>query len=119
MKDCTHTCKYAAMVAEKYGKTFSPETCDLFKDDGCPDFFEVTIDNARVVAYRKICGDQLEPGDMYIAKRNTGWQLAKCLKVYFEENYVMPDPPLSIYPYDCYECRKVLMIIDEGSVKGE
>ena len=107
-------CKYADMVATKYGRIFVPETCDLFADDGCPDFFEVAINGARVIAYREIRGDKLKPGDMYIAKRNTGWHLAKCLKVYTDFGYVMPDPPASIYTYDCHECYKVLKVLYES-----
>lgn len=72
-----------------------------------PDTFSVTIGRKQIVAYRNIRGDQLAPGDLYIAKRNTGWHLAKCLYVNREDGWVMPDPPASIYSYDCHECAKV------------
>lgn len=69
--------------------------------------FEVIIGNQRITAYANIRGDQLAPGDLYIAKRNTGWHLAKCLYVNHEDGWVMPDPPASIYSYNCRECAKV------------
>lgn len=74
--------------------------------------FEVVIGNQRIVAYSDVRGDQLAPGDMYIAKRNTGWHLAKCLYVNHDAGWVMPDPPASIYSYDCHECAKVKSITD-------
>ena len=69
--------------------------------------FEVRITDLIITAYKNIRGDKLKPGDMYIAKRNTGWQLGKCYKVYLEDNYVMSDPPGKLYSYDCHECCKV------------
>ena len=71
------------------------------------DTFEITIDRKRIVAYCDIRGDQLSPGDLYVAKRNTGWHLAKCKYVDRNGGWVMPEPPLSIYSYDCHECAKV------------
>lgn len=71
--------------------------------------FEVDIGDLHVVAYRNIRGDQLVPGDMYIARRNTGWHLAKCKYVH-EDGWVVPDPPCSIYSYDCHECAKVVSV---------
>jgi hypothetical protein len=109
---CTR-CAYAAMVARKYGKTLRPLTCDLFEDDGCPHLFEVSIDNRRVFACRDVRGDRLEPGDLYIAKRNTGWKLGKCLKVDHENKWVMSDPPCKLYSYDCHECHKVLYVEED------
>ena len=78
--------------------------------------FEIIIGNQRITAYANIRGDQLAPGDLYIAKRNTGWYLAKCLYVNHQDGWVMPDPPASIYSYDCHECAKVKSIaeIKEG-----
>lgn len=74
--------------------------------------FEVDIGDLHVVAYRDVRGDRLEPGDMYIAKRNTGWHLAKCKYVNHKDGWVMPDPPCSIYSYDCHECCKVLRVVE-------
>lgn len=34
--------------------------------------FEVIIGNQRITAYANIRGDQLAPGDLYAARRNTG-----------------------------------------------
>lgn len=74
------------------------------------DTFEVVIGNKRVIAYSHIYGDELKVGDMYIGKRNTGWQLAKCGKV--TQGWVASDPFGQIYSYDCCECRKVKEIIE-------
>lgn len=71
------------------------------------DTFEVRITDLVITAYTNIRGDQLKPGDMYIAKRNTGWQLGKCRLVNLEGNWVMSDPPGKLYSYDCQECFKV------------
>ena len=106
-------CIYGIMVKNKYGKIFTPGTCDLFRDDMCPDLFSVKIDGHFVVAYREKNGDKLKPGDLYIAKRNTGWQIGKCLKVNLEDGYVMSDPPCEVYSYDLHECYKVYSIKEE------
>lgn len=73
------------------------------------DTFEVRIGDMVITAYANIRGDELVRGDMYIAKRNTGWQLGKCCRVYLEPgaNYVMSDPPGKLYSYNCNECYKV------------
>lgn len=74
--------------------------------------FEVIIGDKRIIAYNNIRGHDLVPGDMYIAKRNTGWHLGKCKYVNHEDAWVMPDPPASMYSYDCCECHKVKEIIN-------
>lgn len=117
------SCVYGIMVATnpKYGMIFTPETCDMFESDGCPDLFEVEINGSRIIAYREILGDQLKPGDFYIAKRNTGWQLGKCYKVNLDDGWVMSDPPCKLYSYNCNECHKVLQILScdlEGGNNG-
>lgn len=78
--------------------------------------FETTIDGKKVIAYNNIDGSLLNPGDMYIAKRNTGWQLAKCLYVDLVHSWVASDPFGQIYSYDCCECRKVKEIL-EGEIQ--
>lgn len=78
--------------------------------------FEVTIEGKRIIAYNNIDGSSLKPGDMYIAKRNTGWQLAKCLHVNLVSGWVASDPIGKIYSYDCCECRKVKEIL-EGEIQ--
>lgn len=76
--------------------------------------FQVEIDGKTIVAYENIRGEQLKKGDLYIAKRNTGWQLGKCGRVMLgpNEKWVESDPPCAIYSYDCWECRKVKEILD-------
>ena len=104
------SCNYGKMILQKYDREFTPMICDLCEDDGCPDFFKVVIDEKIIIAHREIRGDKLVPGDLYIAKRNTGWQIGKCLKVNLESGWVMSDPPMEIYSYDCHECHKILFI---------
>lgn len=46
-------------------------------------------------------------GDLYFAKRNTGWKLLECKEYNKEENLVFPLNPLE-YVFDSWECYKVL-----------
>lgn len=69
--------------------------------------FDVVIDNMHITAYKNVHGHDLEPGDMYIAKRNTGWRLGKCRLVDHKNGWVVADPPLTLYSYNCNECYKV------------
>lgn len=61
----------------------------------------------------------IAPGDMYLAGRNTGIHLLKCHSVkmrscgcetpnMFCVDWVYADPPESAYPYDGYECVKII-----------
>lgn len=43
-------------------------------------------------------------GDLYMAKRNTGWHLFECNKT----DGISVYPKGIGYPYDCYECFKVI-----------
>ena len=70
--------------------------------------FTVELDGKKVVAYSNIDGSFLKEGMLYIGKRNTGWQLGKCLLV--QDGYVMSDPPGKLYSYNTYECRVVKSI---------
>ena len=73
--------------------------------------FEVTIGEKHITAYSDIRGWDLKPGDMYIAKRNTGWQLGKCTRVRTEPGTMFVEGESEtirfMYPYDCGECYKV------------
>jgi hypothetical protein len=46
----------------------------------------------------------IKPGQMYMAKRNTGWHLLTCAKVH-HLNYIISKE--MHYPYDTWECFKV------------
>lgn len=52
--------------------------------------------------------DQLQPGDLYIARRNTGWHLLTCHNDDTDNNWVVPQEPA--YVYDRHECRRVRSI---------
>lgn len=41
MNACVGKCKYAKMVERKHGKVLTPETCDLYRDNMCPEQNEV------------------------------------------------------------------------------
>lgn len=48
---------------------------------------------------------EIVSGDLYIAKRNTGWKLLTCKEV--KNDIVFPVE--SAYPYNYHECVKVVM----------
>lgn len=54
----------------------------------------------------------IEPGDIYIGRRNTGWHLGVCSEVLHGDVYSMDGPVLNmIYPYKTCECHKVKAIL--------
>lgn len=72
----------------------------------------VDIDGMHIEAYRKVTGADLQPGDLYIAKRSVGWRLLKCGRVLRDPGtyWVESDPAMYGYSYNLYECRKVKSI---------
>ena len=42
MSDVCMSCNYAEMVAQKYGKTLTPDTCDIHADKWCPELDDDT-----------------------------------------------------------------------------
>lgn len=51
----------------------------------------------------------INPGDLYMAKRNRPWQLLTCAKVH-EDGFVIPVE--IAYCFDLHECFRV--VIEEG-----
>lgn len=51
-------------------------------------------------------GIYIEPGDTYLAKRNTEWKLLTCKEHKKEDGYIIPVE--SEYPYDTHECFRVV-----------
>lgn len=49
----------------------------------------------------------LKPGDLYMAKRNTGWKLLTCRKYNKDTRVVFPTDTMA-YVYNDDECFKVL-----------
>ena len=49
----------------------------------------------------------LKPGDLYVGKRNTGWNLGICGDI--RDGYI-EEQNIRIYSYDICECKKVLSI---------
>ena len=67
-------------------------------------------------------GDDLKPGDLFIGKRNTGWELGVCSYVETVGKYVISSDEniyglAQIYPYDCWECKKVIEIWSDDLTK--
>lgn len=53
-------------------------------------------------------GKFIEAGDIYLAKRNGDWKMLTCLKHEADKGYIVPKE--SAYPFDTFECWKVLDI---------
>lgn len=49
----------------------------------------------------------LRPGDLYVGKRNTGWNLGICGEIH--DGYIQ-EQNVRIYSYNIEECRKVLKV---------
>ena len=85
-------------------------------DNGIPAF--VMPDNfyslvGVVIDINFNCHD-LKSGDLYVGKRNGGWELGVCYKVNHYRNYIMCDansPFGMIYSYNINECYKVVGIV--------
>lgn len=71
---------------------------------GVPVHITIELEGATIVADGAA---KIEPGDTYIAKRNTGWKLLTCRFV-DPNHWVMPVE--SAYSYDTWECAKVISI---------
>lgn len=52
---------------------------------------------------------EIQPGDLYIAQRNTGWKLLTCDHVDKIYGLVIAQDPLA-YAFNISECKKVLEI---------
>jgi hypothetical protein len=64
---------------------------------------EIEFEGLKIKATQK----RLEPGDTYIAKRNTGWKLLTVKKV---ENYIVHPMEYPAYSFDECECYKVIQM---------
>lgn len=70
------------------------------------DSFEVTLRDGRKILASTENGKSLRHGDLYVACRNTGWELLTCNKVEKEKCWV--EPMEEAYFYDTHECHKVI-----------
>lgn len=52
-----------------------------------------------------VVGGEINPGDLYLAERNTGPKLLTCSRVHVK-NWVVPTDPTA-YCFDTWECWKV------------
>lgn len=74
-------------------------------------FMEITIE--LEVSDKTAAMKPLVPGDLYIAKRNTGFHLMHCKQMSPDGSFVTPEmtPKGRLpYSYNSHECRKVLAI---------
>lgn len=55
---------------------------------------------------KEIVDGDIQPGDQYIAERNTGPKLLTC-KYVDPRNWIVPTNTPSAYSYDVWECFKV------------
>ena len=53
-------------------------------------------------------GSTIKPGDIYLAKRNTGWKLLTCKENNLDKFFVVPEE--NAYWYDLDECFKVVCL---------
>ena len=69
----------------------------------------------KVRIYKNLTGKSLKPGDLFVGRRNTGWELGVCSYV-DDGGYVISSDVntygfTQIYPYDNHEIRKVDKIL--------
>lgn len=62
------------------------------------------IDAAKELGV-EIVNEPIEPGDLYLAGRNTGIKFLTCAKV-DSRHWINSTDPYG-YPYDTWECKKV------------
>ena len=74
----------------------------------CPSWREELRVEIEGLQFR-LSDDEIKPGNLYVAERNTGPVLLECRKVDEENGYIVP---ISGYPFDIWECRKVIGIIE-------
>ena len=68
---------------------------------------EIEIENQKVILCdRSVWFTGLEPGELYCAIRNIGWQLLTCREVNKEQQWVHSQE--LAYSYDTWECYKVI-----------
>lgn len=58
-----------------------------------------------------IDGESLKKGDLYVGKRNVGFELLTCQEVDSEHHWVFPEE--RAYIYDTHECHKVIDVVDK------
>lgn len=91
---------------------------------------EIELENAKIVCMDEtVYNTGIKPGELYMAKRNTGWKLLTCRDVSYGANRCgngnekffcehHPEnghidvvfPQENAYPFDSWECFKVLDI---------
>lgn len=74
--------EYATLKALRRGETIDLEGIKLVMDEG-----------------------EIQPGDLYVAERNTGPKLLTCKRVDEEDDWILPTT--NNYSYDIGECVKV------------
>lgn len=70
--------------------------------------FDVILKDGRKIIASVDGGKDLKHGDLYIACRNTGWELLTCNVVENDKCWV--EPIENAYFYDTHECHRVISI---------
>lgn len=71
-------------------------------------FMIIEIEGLKLeVSDKSLYDEKIEVGELYVGKRNTGWQLGT-FRMMSPEGWVYDQARPGIYPYNDYECRKVL-----------
>lgn len=65
---------------------------------------EIEFEGSKVLVD---CQQEIKPGDLYLAERNTGLKLLTCAEV---KNGCIFNKE-GEYPYDLYECKKVISFV--------
>ena len=63
----------------------------------------MSIKEAALALGVELDNEEIKPGDLYLAERNTGPQLLTCREV--KDNYIIPVE--MAYCYDVWECMRI------------
>lgn len=73
--------------------------------DACRPLNEIIFEGSLV---KVDSSAEITQGDIYLAKRNTGWKLLTCRENKIAKGYIVPME--NAYPYNTRECYKVVEI---------
>ena len=70
------------------------------------------IDEAKAIGFNVHPDEEIQPGDSYVARRNTGLKLLTCESVNHADGWINAEPINGVmqYPYDTNECVKVSLV---------
>lgn len=74
-----------------------------------PEMTEFTFEGVTFILGKSALEEPFKPGDMYFGERNSGPKLLTCLEMSLDKTWVWAKEKDG-YPYDSWECRKILGI---------